>query len=65
MRFSARSFSLAASSARSMLSSAADRPRGLVPLIGLDSATPSELIVRNRSGDRLSTDMSPNRRNEP
>jgi hypothetical protein len=65
IRFSARSFSLAASSARRQWSRVASRPRGLVPLIGLDSATPSGVTDRNRSGEQLSTDSSAKRSKAP
>ena len=59
--FSARSFSLAASSAASASSSAGDTPRRRVPLIGRVS-TRSPSRRRKRSGDDEATTRSPSRR---
>ena len=58
MRFSARSFSWLARSRRSASSSAGLAPRGRVPLIGLDSTTPSRPTDKKRSGDTQRSETS-------
>ena len=65
IRFSARSFSLAASSAASAASDSGVAPRARVPLIGRDSITPDGLTVRNCSGEALRSEISPMRSSDP
>ncbi len=65
MTFSARSFSLARSSARARASAAGSAWRGLVPLMGSVRRVPPASTSTNRSGDALTSTVPPARRNAP